>query len=163
MAFDNDRPIFIQLADQIADDIANGAYAEGTAVPSTNELSAFHRINPATAGRALNLLVDRQLLEKHRGRGMFVVAGARAQLLSERRSRFAEQFVAPMLREAQRLGLTRDEVRGTITQMSQVTQTVDTSHATRTNPTNPPGQTAQPTQAAQSAHPDQLDLDRRTR
>lgn len=128
MAFDNDRPIFIQLADQIADDIANGAYAEGTAVPSTNELSAFHRINPATAGKALNLLVDRQLLEKHRGRGMFVVTGARAQLLAERRSHFAEQFVAPMLREAQRLGLTPDEVRSAIAQTIQTTQSAQASH-----------------------------------
>ena len=70
------RPIFVEIADQIADDILVGLYAEETQVPSTTELSVHYRINPATAGKALNRLVDEGIVYKRRGLGMFVVTGA---------------------------------------------------------------------------------------
>lgn len=98
-------PIFVQIAEQIADDIVDGALAEGARVPSTNELAAFHRINPATAGKGINMLVDSGAVEKKRGLGMFVARGAQDRLRSERRARFAQQYVVPMLAEARRLDL----------------------------------------------------------
>ena len=76
--------------------------------PSTNELAAFYRINPATAAKGINLLVDEGVLEKRRGIGMFVATGAREQLRAGRRKRFAEQYVDPMLAEANRLGIDTD-------------------------------------------------------
>jgi DNA-binding transcriptional regulator YhcF (GntR family) len=102
---DEGAPLFVQIADQIADDILDGALAEGARVPSTNELAAFHRINPATAGKGINVLVDSGVVEKKRGLGMFVAEGARDRLKSERQARFTEQFVMPMLAEARRLDL----------------------------------------------------------
>jgi DNA-binding transcriptional regulator YhcF (GntR family) len=102
---DEGTPLFVQIAEQIADDIVDGALAEGARVPSTNELAAFHRINPATAGKGINVLVDSGVVEKKRGLGMFVAKGARDRLRSERRARFAEQYVVPMLAEARRLDL----------------------------------------------------------
>lgn len=108
--FDDTRPIFLQLAERIADDILRGTYPEGTQVPSTNELAAFMRINPATAGKALNLLVDQLVLEKHRGIGMFVAEGAKARISEERRQRFAHDFIHPLLAEATALGLDRAEL-----------------------------------------------------
>lgn len=104
-ALDEGTPLFVQIAEQIADDIVDGALAEGARVPSTNELAAFHRINPATAGKGINVLVDSGVVEKKRGLGMFVAKGARDRLRSERRARFAEQYVVPMLAEARRLDL----------------------------------------------------------
>lgn len=112
--FTADRPIFVQLAEQLADDIASGGYPEETAVPSTNELAAFHRINPATAGRALNLLVERGVLYKRRGIGMFVATGAVDALRQEARAHFDDQHVRPLLREAHQLGMTLDEVHRAI-------------------------------------------------
>ena len=55
---DEGRPIFVVLAERIADDILQGNYPVETPVPSTNELAAFYRINPATAGKALTRLVE---------------------------------------------------------------------------------------------------------
>ena len=77
---DEGMPLFVQIAEQLADDIVDGVLAEGARVPSTNELAAFYRINPATAAKGINLLVDDGVLEKRRGIGMFVAAGAREQL-----------------------------------------------------------------------------------
>ena len=79
-ALDEGTPLFVQIAEQLADDIVDGALAEGARVPSTNELAAFYRINPATAAKGINLLVDEAVLEKRRGIGMFVAAGARERL-----------------------------------------------------------------------------------
>ena len=102
---DDAAPIFTQIAERLADDIAEGVLAEGDRVPSTNELAAFYRINPATAAKGINVLTDEGLVEKRRGIGMFVAAGARTQLLDDRRRRFAERFVNPMVAEAARLGI----------------------------------------------------------
>jgi DNA-binding transcriptional regulator YhcF (GntR family) len=105
VVLDEGTPLFAQIAEQIADDIAEGSLAEGERVPSTNELAAFYRINPATAAKGINVLADTGLLEKRRGIGMFVAAGAREKLLTDRRNRFAEQYLDPMLAEARRLGI----------------------------------------------------------
>lgn len=108
--FDDSRPIFQQLAEQISDDIVRGRYAEGKQVPSTNELSAHLRINPATAGKALGLLVDSGVLEKRRGIGMFVTAGARQRITADRTQGFVHDFIHPLLAEAAVLGLTPDDL-----------------------------------------------------
>ena len=79
-------------------------------MPSTNEFAAFYRINPATAAKGINILVDDGMLEKRRGIGMFVVAGARDRLIQLRRKEFAEQYVEPLLAEARRLGIDADEL-----------------------------------------------------
>ena len=102
---DESKPIFVALAEALEDGIVDGTYPEDGPVPSTNELAAFHRINPATAGKALGILVDAGVLVKRRGIGMFVAPGARAALRERRRSAFADQFIAPLLREAVRLGI----------------------------------------------------------
>ncbi|MBE3203986.1 MULTISPECIES: GntR family transcriptional regulator [Parafrankia] len=102
---DGGTPLFTQIAERLADEIAEGSLAEGERVPSSNEMAAFYRINPATAAKGLNVLIDDGLLEKRRGIGMFVVAGARERLLADRRRDFAERFVRPLVAEAQRLGI----------------------------------------------------------
>jgi DNA-binding transcriptional regulator YhcF (GntR family) len=104
-------PIFRQIATQLEDAIVDGSLPEESQAPSTNELAAFHRINPATAAKGLNQLVADGVLYKRRGVGMFVATGARDQLLKRRRSEFADQYVVPLLAEADRLGIAVDEVR----------------------------------------------------
>lgn len=105
---DDGRPIFQQLAERIADDIVSGVLPEESQVPSTNEFAAFLRINPATAGKGVALLVDAGILYKRRGIGMFVAPGARERLLAERREAFRSQFVLPLVTEARRLGIGPD-------------------------------------------------------
>ncbi len=102
---DEGAPIFSQIAELLAEEISEGVLSEGDRVPSTNELAAYHRINPATAAKGINVLINDGLLEKRRGIGMFVAPGARARLLDERRKRFAARYIEPMVAEASRLGI----------------------------------------------------------
>jgi GntR family transcriptional regulator len=119
---DEGTPLFEQVAERLAAEIADGGLAEGERVPSMNELAAYYRINPATAAKGINLLGDDGLLEKRRGIGMFVAAGARATLLARRRAEFVARYVTPLLTEATRLGLSPDELIGLIRESSQRTQ-----------------------------------------
>ncbi|WP_456286437.1 GntR family transcriptional regulator [Microbacterium sp. JZ70] len=104
------KPLFVQIAEQVEDSIVDGSLAEEAQAPSTNELAAFYRINPATAAKGVNMLVDKGVLYKRRGIGMFVCPGARELLLGERRSAFADRYVQPLLVEARKLGLGPDDV-----------------------------------------------------
>lgn len=108
------RPLFLQIAEQLENSIIDGSLPEEDQVPSTNELAAFHRINPATALKGVTHLVDQGILYKKRGIGMFVSAGARATLRDRRRAQFADQFIRPLLDEARKLGMTIDELRAMI-------------------------------------------------
>lgn len=99
------RPIYARIAAELRDHIGSGALREGDRAPSTNELSAFHSVNPTTSGKALAELVADGLLEKRRGLGMFVVPGARDKVLARRRAALAEEFIRPLLAEARALGL----------------------------------------------------------
>jgi len=115
---DEGGPLFAQVAERLAGEIADGGLAEGARVPSTNELAAFYRINPATAAKGINVLADDGLLEKRRGIGMFVTAGARQRLLARRRAEFTERYVSPLLIEATRLGIDSAELIALIREAS---------------------------------------------
>ena len=108
---DDGRPLFAQIAEQIESSIVDGSLAEEAQVPSTNELAAFHRINPATAAKGVNQLVADGVLYKRRGIGMFVATGARTQLLERRREDFARQYLAPLLAEARKLGIDAEQIK----------------------------------------------------
>jgi DNA-binding transcriptional regulator YhcF (GntR family) len=110
LQMDDSRPIFVQIAERIEDDIIGGGLPEESQVPSTNQFAAFYQINPATAAKGVNLLVDQQILYKKRGIGMFVAAGARAILVEKRKEQFYEQYVVTMMREAEKLGITADQL-----------------------------------------------------
>jgi GntR family transcriptional regulator len=111
---DEGAPLFVQVAERLSAEIADGGLAEGERVPSSNELAAYYRINPATAAKGISVLTDEGLLEKRRGIGMFVAAGARQRLLEQRRTHFTEHYVEPMVTEAARLGIGTDELVGLI-------------------------------------------------
>ena len=102
--------IYQQIAQTIEDDILRGVYQEEEQVPSTNELSRAYRINPATAGKGLNLLAAEGILYKRRGLGMFVAPGAAERVREKRRAAFYEQYVKPLVQEGNSLGLTEEEL-----------------------------------------------------
>ncbi|MFC4138412.1 MULTISPECIES: GntR family transcriptional regulator [unclassified Microbacterium] len=107
---DEGRPLFLQIAEAIEGSILDGTLAEDGQAPSTNELAAFYRINPATAAKGVAMLTDKGILLKRRGIGMFVAPGARAILLAERRTAFAEKYIDPLIAEARTLGLGPDDL-----------------------------------------------------
>ncbi|MGO3278186.1 MAG: GntR family transcriptional regulator [Brevibacterium aurantiacum] len=116
---DEAKPLFAQITEQVEDSIINGTLPELSRAPSTNELSSFYSINPATAAKGVNQLVAKGVLEKRRGIGMFVKEGARTILINEYRTTFSDNFIAPLLSEASRLGLNRDEIIALIAERSQ--------------------------------------------
>lgn len=109
-SFDEERPLFLQVAALLEEAILSGAYQEEGQAPSITELSVSCKINPATALKGVNLLVERGLLYKKRGLGMFVAPGARQRLEGERRRQFYADYIAPLLAEARKLGFTTGEV-----------------------------------------------------
>ena len=104
------KALFLQIAESVEDAIIDGSLAEEAQAPSTNELAAFYRINPATAAKGIAMLTDKGVLYKRRGIGMFVAPGARERLVGERRAAFADRFVDPLLAEARKLGLGPDDL-----------------------------------------------------
>ena len=116
------KPLFLQIAEQIEDSILDGSLAEEAQAPSTNELAAFYRINPATAAKGVAVLTDKGVIYKRRGIGMFVAEGARTLLLGERREVFADRYIDPLLAEARTLGLDVSDLAALLTERSATTE-----------------------------------------
>ena len=119
---DEGRPLFLQIAESIEDAILDGSLREEEQAPSTNELAAFHRINPATAAKGVAMLTDKGILVKRRGIGMFVAPGARDILLVERRTAFADRFIDPLLAEARNLGLNAEDLTALLRERAASTE-----------------------------------------
>ena len=108
--FDDRTPIYLQIADRIRTSILLGELTEDDQIMSTTQYATTYRINPATAGKAMNLLVEEGLIYKRRGLGMFVAAGAREQLIAAHRSAFFTDRLDPVVAEGDALGITRESM-----------------------------------------------------
>ena len=106
--------IYLQIAQMVEDDILRGVYREEEQVPSTNELARGYNINPATAAKGINLLVEEGVVYKKRGVGMFVAQGAAERLRVKRKEGFYDRFVASLVAEAKRLGIGKEELEALI-------------------------------------------------
>ena len=105
-----EKSIYLQIAEMIENDILREVLLEEEQAPSTNELARVYAINPATAAKGVNLLVDEGILYKKRGIGMFVMAGAKEKTRRKRRESFYLDYVARLLEEARSLGISREEL-----------------------------------------------------
>lgn len=107
---EQNKSIYLQISEMIETDILRGILLEEERVPSTNELARIYSINPATAAKGINLLVDSGVIYKRRGIGMFVSEGAKEKILSKRRDAFYQNYICGLLQEAASLGLNQEEV-----------------------------------------------------
>ena len=105
-----EKSIYLQIKEMIEQDILRDILLEEERVPSTNELAKLYAINPATAAKGVNLLVDEGILYKKRGIGMFVASGAKEAIRKKRREHFFENYVKGMLTEAANLGISKEEL-----------------------------------------------------
>ena len=103
-----DLPIYRQLRDRVVDMILEGVLTDGDALPSVRNVAAEYRLNPLTVLKGYQELVDEELVEKKRGRGMFVTDGARQQLLKDERQRFLNKAWPKVVATIRRLGLDTD-------------------------------------------------------
>lgn len=107
---DESRPIFQQIAEIITNEIVEGNLNEEEQIPSENDLSAFYNINRATIRKGLQFLVEKNIIYKQRGVGMFVREGAREKLLKDRKSKFNDEYIRPLLNEAARIGIDTEAI-----------------------------------------------------
>jgi GntR family transcriptional regulator len=103
--WDDSLPIYRQLRDRVVAMILEGALKEGDPLPSVRSVAAEFRLNPLTVLKGYQQLVDELLVEKRRGRGMFVSEGARKALMKDERARFLEDEWPKVWATIQRLGL----------------------------------------------------------
>jgi len=108
--FEDERPIFIQVAEEIENGILSGAFPEESQIPSTTEISVRYKINPTTALKGINLLVDSGIIYKKRGIGMFVYRNARTVLTQKRKEQFYDNFITRLVNEANKINLPKEEV-----------------------------------------------------
>lgn len=106
------EPIYLQLRDRLVELIMDGDLAEGDALPSVRQISSEQRINPMTVSKAMQMLVDEELVEKRRGLGMYVVSGAKDKLATDERAKFLRDEWPQITRRIERLGLDIDELLG---------------------------------------------------
>jgi DNA-binding transcriptional regulator YhcF (GntR family) len=105
-----EKSIYIQISEMIENDILRDVLLEDERVPSTNELAKLYAINPATAAKGINILVDAGILYKKRGIGMFVSDGAKEVIRTKRKAQFYENYVSEIVNEAKTLGITKAEL-----------------------------------------------------
>ena len=108
--WDDSSPIYRQLRDRVVAMILEGVLKEGDPLPSVRNVAAEFRLNPLTVLKGYQQLVDEQLVEKRRGRGMYVNAGARAALMKDDRQRFLDEEWPRVHARIARLGLSLDEL-----------------------------------------------------
>lgn len=108
--WNDSQPIYRQLRDRVVAMILDGVLKEGDPLPSVRTVAAEYRVNPITVLKGYQQLVDEQLVESRRGRGMFINAGARNLLLQGERQRFLEEQWPGIYATIQRLGLTAEEL-----------------------------------------------------
>jgi GntR family transcriptional regulator len=108
--FNDQAPIYRQLRDRIVAMILDGTLVEGDPAPSVRQVSVELKVNPITVSRAVQELVDEEVLEKRRGLGMFVREGARADLLKRERQRFLTEEWPGLRARLRRLGIRTDQL-----------------------------------------------------
>ncbi len=120
-----EKSIYLQIAESIEEDILRNIIEEETQVPSTNQLAVLYRINPATAAKGINLLVNSGILYKKRGIGMFVSGGAADQIRAKRRNAFYEKYIVPLTAEASNLNISKRELIDMIQKQGKVKNGTD--------------------------------------
>ena len=105
-----EKSIYIQISEMIENDILRDIILEEEKVPSTNELARLYAINPATAAKGVNILVDEGVLYKKRGIGMFVAAGAKNEIQKRRQEEFIDKYIKRIVAEAESIGITKKDL-----------------------------------------------------
>jgi len=110
LEWNDTQPIYRQLRDRVVAMILDGALTEGDPLPSVRNIAAEYRLNPITVLKSYQQLVDQELVENRRGRGMFIIPGARDLLLQAERAKFLAEHWPRIYATIRRLGLTAEEL-----------------------------------------------------
>ncbi|MGN5651898.1 GntR family transcriptional regulator [Bacillus sp. Brlt_9] len=116
---EQNKLIYLQIAETIESDILKDILLEEEQVPSTNQFAKMLQINPATAGKGVNVLVDEGILYKKRGIGMFVAKGAKEVVLKKRQNTFMTEYLPKVWEEAKVLEISKDELMDMIQKITK--------------------------------------------
>jgi len=108
--WNDNQPIYRQLRERVVAMILDGVLKEGDPLPSVRNVAAEYRVNPLTVLKSYQELVDEELVEKRRGLGLFIKAGAQRLLLEGERHRFVAEEWPRIYATIQRLGLKAEEL-----------------------------------------------------
>lgn len=110
IGWNDNAPIYRQLKERVIGMLLDGLLKPGDALPSVRQVASDYQVNPITVARAYQELVDAMLIEKRRGLGMYVMAGANEKLLTSERKRFIEEEWPALLERVRRLGLDLEQL-----------------------------------------------------
>lgn len=110
MTFTNDKPIYIQMADRLCDEILSGVYQDDDRIPSVREYAVLLEVNTNTAVKAYEQLAREEVIYNKRGLGYFVTKGAKKQILKERKKAFMKERLPELFRQMQLLDISMDDV-----------------------------------------------------
>ena len=110
MTFSNDKPIYLQMADRLCDEILASKYQDDDRIPSVREYSVLLEVNTNTAVKAYDELARANIIYNKRGLGYFVTPGAKKQILKERKQEFMKQRLPELFRQMALLDITIDDV-----------------------------------------------------
>lgn len=122
MRFNNDKPIFVQIADLLEDEIVSGRFADGARLPSSRELAASLEVNPNTAARSLQILADRGVAEAARGTGYSVATDALGRARARRQQQFFDEVLPGLFKAMTELGIGLDEISARFKQWATTTK-----------------------------------------
>ena len=111
MIFSNDKPIYIQMADRLCDEILSGVYQDDDRIPSVREYAVLLEVNTNTAVKAYAQLAREEVIYNKRGLGYFVTPGAKKQILKVRKQEFMKEKLPELFRQMQLLGITLEDVK----------------------------------------------------
>ena len=111
MIFSNDKPIYIQMADRLCDEILSGVYQDDDRIPSVREYAVLLEVNTNTAVKAYEQLAREEVIYNKRGLGYFVTPGAKKQILKVRKQEFMKEKLPELFRQMHLLGITLEDVK----------------------------------------------------
>ena len=110
MTFTNDKPIYIQMADRLCDEILSGVYKDNDRIPSVREYAVLLEVNTNTAVKAYEQLAREEVIYNKRGLGYFVTPGAKKQILKARKKEFMKERLPELFRQMRLLDITIDDI-----------------------------------------------------
>lgn len=111
MIFSNDKPIYLQMADRLMDEILAGNYKDDDRIPSVREYSVLLEVNTNTAVKAYDELARENIIYNKRGLGYFVTPGAKEHIMNERKQLFIKEQLPELFRQMKLLGITIDDIK----------------------------------------------------
>ncbi len=125
MEFNDPRGIYLQIADRMRERILSAEWNDGERIPSVREMAVELGVNPNTVARSYQVLVERQLIVNHRGKGYFITDNAAERILTDMKEEFMKRELLKIARKMRMLSIEPDELYSKLNAHSRALQKVE--------------------------------------